>query len=132
MTATDLDPRLARYVEFWNTEPADDQARLGAEVFVSGVEYRSVPGLLTGTQALVDFRSQFVEHVGPATYRPRGAVDQHHDRARLPWEIVLADGTSFAAGTDVIALGPDRVESVTSFLDRAPSGLDAQTHHEPG
>jgi hypothetical protein len=85
--------------------------------------------VFTGAAALSEFRAMFVEHVGPATFRARTAPDHHHDRARLRWEIVLADGTSFAEGTDVMTLAPDgRIAAVTAFLDRAPAGFD---HHEP-
>ncbi|ACQ80088.1 isomerase [Beutenbergia cavernae DSM 12333] len=130
MTATDLPPALARYVQFWNTEPPEVQTRLGTEVFTADVEYHAVPGVLTGAPALVDFRTQFVGHVGPATFRPRHEADHHHDRIRLAWEIVLEDGTSFAEGTDTIVVAPDgKIRSVTSFLDRAPEGFDADGHH---
>jgi hypothetical protein len=97
-------------------------------VFAADVEYHSVPGVLIGTEALIEFRKQFVDNVGAATYRAMAAPDHHHDRARFRWEILLADGTSFAAGTDVLNLAADgRITSVTSFLDRAPAGFD---HHE--
>jgi hypothetical protein len=74
---------------------------------------------------MIEFRRQFIGHVGQATYRPRAIPDHHHDRVRVPWEIVLADGTSFATGTDILTVGPDgKVRAITAFLDRAPEGFD--------
>lgn len=131
-TSTDLTPTetVERYAEFWNAEPADAR-RIAAELFTDDLDYHSVPGVLVGAEALIDFRTQFVGHVGQATYRILAAPDHHHDRTRHQWEIVLADGTSFAAGTDVLELAPDgRISSVTAFLDRAPAGFDPGAHDE--
>ncbi|PRY01929.1 nuclear transport factor 2 family protein [Allonocardiopsis opalescens] len=130
MTTARLNPAEAveRYVRFWNGETPDEQRRAAAEVFTEDVEYRAVPGVLTGAEALIGFRTQFIEHVGAATYRVPAPPDHHHDRARFGWEIVLADGTVFAAGTDIAQLAPDgRITAVVSFLDRAPEGFE---HHE--
>jgi hypothetical protein len=113
-----------RYEAFWNAETSDEQRRIAADAFVDEIEYRALPGVLTGVDVMIDFRAQLVEHVGSVTYRARTAPDHHHDRARLRWEIVLADGTSFAEGTDILTLASDgRVSSVTAFLDRAPQGF---------
>jgi hypothetical protein len=122
---------VARYVQFWNAETAHDQRRIAADVFTDGIEYHAVPAVLTGTEALIDFRAQFTAHMGRVTYRARTTPDHHHDRARLRWEILLADGGSFATGTDVMELAPDgRIASVTAFLDRAPDGFDQHEHDE--
>jgi len=131
MTTSSLAPTavVERYVRFWNAETAQEQRRIAAEAFTDDVEYHAVPGVFTGTEALVDFRTQFVEHMGSVTFRALTAPDHHHDRARLRWEIVLEDGTSFATGTDVLNLAPDgRITAVTAFLDRAPEGFDQHEH----
>ena len=128
-TELDPTPMLQRYVAFWNADTAEDQRRIAADVFVDGIEYHALPGVMSGIDAMIDFRSEFTAHMGPVNYRARSAPDHHHDRARLRWEIVLADGTSFATGTDVMSLAPDgRITSVTVFLDRAPEGFDQHEH----
>lgn len=122
------DKILDGYLEFWNTDPGDAQARIASEVFVAESEYHAVIGRYTGVAQLQELRPQFVEHLGELSIRARGPVDRHHDRARLPWELVLADGTSFAEGTDVIRFADDgRIAEVTVFLDRAPEGFGQ--HH---
>lgn len=129
MTTTDITETVETYVDFWNADEAE-QRRIANELFTEGVEYRSPVGYFAGVDALVQFRTQFIANVGDAQLRARHAVEHHHDRARLAWEIVLADGTSFAEGTDVITLTPDgRVREVDAFLDRPPAGL-AEHHHE--
>jgi hypothetical protein len=76
------------------------------------------------------FRTQFVDHMGAATFQARESPETHNDRARLKWEIVIGKGESFAAGTDVMVIDTDGlISSVTSFLDRAPEGFDPHAHH---
>lgn len=111
-----------RYLRFWN-------AALPAEqTFADDVEYAAPIGVLTGPAALIDFRDQFTGHVGGAELCAIGETEAHHDRARLRWEIVV-EGERFAAGTDVILIGPDgRIRAVTSFLDQEPEGFGAHDH----
>lgn len=131
MTTAELTETVATYVQFWNAEE-DDQRKIAAELFTDDVEYRSLVGFFSGVDPLVQFRTQFIENVGDAHLRARRAVEHHHDRARLAWEIVLADGTSFAEGTDILAVTPDgRVRDISAFLDRAPDGFDEHHHDDP-
>ncbi|MEZ7156963.1 isomerase [Streptomyces althioticus] len=121
--------QLERYTRFWNTGPDGDRDRLAATVFTDEVEYRALVGLLRGPAALADFRDRFVSHAGPATVRRREEPEIHHGRARLRWEILTGDGTSFATGTDVIEFAGDgRISGIAAFLDRAPEGFDPTAH----
>ncbi|MEU7028001.1 nuclear transport factor 2 family protein [Streptomyces sp. NPDC046275] len=125
----DVDRLAERYVHFWNTGAEEKQQRLADAAFRPDVEYRAPIGILTGAPALMDFRRQFIGHLGSAEFRLREQPQAHHGRARLCWEILTGDGASFATGTDVIALDEDgRIASVTVFLDRAPEGFGAQPH----
>src|SRR3546814_570304 len=123
----DIDRTIDSYLQFWNSEE-DDQRRIGGGLFANDVSYHAIVGVLTGVDALVDFRAQLIENVGEVRFQARQPADQHHDRARLLWEVVREDGSSFAAGTDVIAFAPDGlVRDVSVFLDRAPEGFE--DHH---
>src|SRR3546814_5866641 len=122
------DRTIDSYLQFWNSEE-DDQRRIGGGLFANDVSYHAIVGVLTGVDALVDFRAQLIENVGEVRFQARQPADQHHDRARLLWEVVREDGSSFAAGTDVIAFAPDGlVRDVSVFLDRAPSGFRSEEH----
>lgn len=116
---------VEEYLRFWSAATEDEQRAIAADVFTEQIEYHALPGIMHGIDELIGFHAEFVQHVGPAEYRSRAATDQHHDRARLPWEIVLADGSSFAAGTDVLNFTADgRIEAVSAFVDRLPEGFD--------
>ncbi|WP_181807473.1 nuclear transport factor 2 family protein [Streptomyces shenzhenensis] len=128
---TETAERLDQYVRFWNTGTEHEQRACAQAAFADGVEYRAQIGILSGTQALIDFRNQFAAHMGTVALRLREEPQVHHDRARLRWEILTgADAeTSFATGTDVLHLDADgRISSVTVFLDRAPEGFDPEAH----
>lgn len=127
-----VERQLDRYVRFWNAGTEQEQRELAAATFTDGVEYRAEIGILNGAQALMDFRNQFVAHMGTAALRLRERPQVHHHRARLRWQILTEDGAGapFATGTDVIRLDEDgMIDSVTAFLDRAPAGFDPEAHH---
>lgn len=127
-TTVDREAVLASYLAFWNTDPGSEQTRLAAEAFTADVGYHAVIDTFIGIEQLLVIRPQFVEHLGDIRIVSRGPADQHHDRARLRWELRLPDQTSFAEGTDVIRFADDgRIAEITVFLDRAPEGFDA--HH---
>ncbi|SDT15215.1 nuclear transport factor 2 family protein [Microlunatus soli] len=121
---------IEQYLQFWSAATEVDQRAIAAEVFADDVEYHALPGIFHGVDQLIGFRAEFTEHVGPVSYRGRGAADHHHDRARVPWEIVLADGTSFATGTDILDLTDDgRIAAVSAFVDQPPEGFDQHAEH---
>jgi len=130
IVTTNPDLIIETYLRFWNAEEPEQRA-IAATLFTDDVEYHAVPAVVTGVDALVAFRREFVDAMGAAQYRAREAADHHHDRIRLPWEIVLANGTSFAAGTDVLDVAGDgRVRAISAFLDRAPEGFEARAHDD--
>ncbi|MGW1625354.1 nuclear transport factor 2 family protein [Streptomyces sp. NPDC002172] len=128
---TETAEQLEQYVRFWNTGTEQEQRAYAEAAFTDGVEYRARIGILSGAQALIDFRNQFAAHMGTVTFRLREQPQVHHSRARLQWEILTGEdeGTPFATGTDVLHLDEDgRISSVTVFLDRAPEGFDPAAH----
>ena len=130
VSSTHNEGAVERYVAFWNADTAEDQRRLASVTFIDDVEYAALIGVLRGPAALMGFRTEFVDHVGAATFQARESPETHNDRARLKWEIVLGKGESFAAGTDVMVIdGDGLISSVTSFLDRAPEGFDPHADH---
>jgi ketosteroid isomerase-like protein len=119
-----------RYLAFWNAPTSEAGHRLATDVFTEDVSYSAPIAVLSGADQLIDFREQLVGHIGAVNLDAREQPETHHDRVRLKWEIRLADGESFATGTDVIVLASDgRISSITAFLDRAPEGFDPHAHN---
>jgi hypothetical protein len=127
MTTTTQNQQIDRYLDFWNEPTAADQRRAATGTFTESVSYRAPVGLLVGAEALIGFKTDFTQHVGPARFVPRQDPEVHHGRARLPWEIRLPDGSSFATGTDILEFADDGlISGVSSFLDQPPEGFE---HH---
>jgi hypothetical protein len=129
MTDSTPSDTMTQYLAFWNAQTLSDQQHLAEETFTRDVHYYAPIGVLAGTDALITFRDQFVDHVGPMRFQARSQPEAHNGRMRLQWDIRLADGESFATGTDVMVLEPDgRISSITAYLDQAPAGVDPHTH----
>ncbi|HEY8455714.1 MAG TPA: nuclear transport factor 2 family protein [Actinopolymorphaceae bacterium] len=129
MTGTTAQPvaTAEAYVRFWNLD-ADAQRALGRTLFADDVAQYAPVGVLAGLDALIDFTTQFAEHMGSYEFRARREPEEHHGRIRVQWELVCR-GASFAEGTDVLTLdGQGRIATITTFLDRAPEGFDPHAH----
>lgn len=120
---------LDRYLRFWNTPAADGGSDdLATGVFTEEIRYCAPVGVLTGRQALIDFREQFLHHMETVAFRARREPEIHHGHARLLWRLDVR-GEEFATGTDVLAFDRDgRIDTVTAFLDKAPEGFDPHSH----
>ena len=115
-----------RYVRFWNPGAP---AELTEKTFTPDVEYCTPIGVLSGPDALLDFRRQFAEHNTQYAFRVRTEPEGHHDRVRIQWEIATSAADPFAQGSDILTVDPaGRVAAVTAFLDRAPEGFDPTSH----
>lgn len=124
--ALDVAAVADRYVRFWNAGAPDD---LTGQTFTPTVQYCTPIGLLSGPDALLDFRRQFGEHNTEYEFRLRSTPEGHHDRVRLQWEIATSAADPFAQGSDILTINPDgQVTGVTAFLDQAPAGFDPQAH----
>lgn len=119
---------LDRYLRFWNTSSSDEENAPASVVFTEEIRYCAPIGVLTGRQALINFRERFLRHMETVAFRTRREPEIHHGHARLQWRLD-ARGKEFATGTDVLAFGPDgRIDTVTTFLDKAPDGFDPHAH----
>ncbi len=106
--ATPLNTIVDGYVAMWNeTDPARRQAVIAA-TWTPGASYVDPMFAADGYEALdalvAGVHGQFPGH----RFRPTGAIDAHHDRARWDWELGGPNGgTPVAAGLDVAILAPD-------------------------
>jgi len=111
------------YFAMWNeTDPARRREVIAA-TWTSDARYVDPLFAADGPDALdamvAAVHAQFPGH----RFRPTGAVDAHHDRARWGWEIAGPDGAPLvAAGVDVAVLASDgRLREVTGFFEQPAS-----------
>lgn len=127
-TTTDVPTTVARYLDFWNADPGDDQRRRAVELFAPDVDYVAPIGTRHGIDELLSLAGDFVLNLGDLAFLARAQPDVHNGCARLRWELIRGN-ESFAEGTDVLFVDDaGRVTSVTTFLDRAPEGFDPHAH----
>jgi ketosteroid isomerase-like protein len=124
-TATAVD----RYLAFWNTPDAAERDRLACDTFAREVEYVAPAARAEGCAAVLAFADELLSHVRSHRFEAREEPDVYDDRLRLRWRAVSPDGSEFATGTDVLHVRPDGlISAVSTFLDRAPDGFDADHH----
>ena len=122
MDATTYQAAVERYFAAWNAPDEDSRAKAVAAAWTEDGSYTDPLADVRGHEALnaaiTAARGQFPGH----EFRHTGEVDGNHDIARFTWDLVsTADGSSPAAGSDVITLAEDgRIISVKGFLDRLP------------
>ncbi|MFD9288948.1 nuclear transport factor 2 family protein [Streptomyces sp. NPDC060030] len=113
---------VERYFAAWNAATPDDLVKAVASAFTEDgtytdplVEARGHDGI---TAAIAGAQRQFAGF----RFELTGTPDAHHDLVRFTWDLVsTADGSSPAAGFDVITLAEDgSIISVAGFLDRLP------------
>ncbi|HBF82571.1 MAG TPA: polyketide cyclase [Streptomyces sp.] len=113
---------VQRYFAAWNAGTAEELGMAVAAGFTEDATY---------TDPLVDVRGHdgLAAAIGGAQaqfagfdFVLTGTPDAHHRLVRFTWDLVSrADGSSPAAGFDVITLAEDgRISSVSGFLDRLP------------
>ncbi|GAA2417991.1 nuclear transport factor 2 family protein [Streptomyces glaucosporus] len=113
---------VERYFAAWNTLAPEDLAEAVARAWTEDGAYTDPLVRARGHEQLAAVIAAVHEQFPGFEFRPTGKVDGHHDIARFTWDLVsTADGSSPAAGFDVITLAEDgRIVSVQGFLDRAP------------
>ncbi len=114
---------VERYFAAWNAAGAEERAKAVAAAWTEDGSYTDPLMDVRGHDQLAASLAATMEQFAGCEFRLLGTVDGHHDIARFSWELfVRADGSSPAAGFDVITLADDgRIKSVKGFLDRLPT-----------
>jgi hypothetical protein len=115
---------VARYFEAWNAREPEARAKAVASVWAEDGTYTDPFADVGGHEQIAAVIAGAHEQFPGFAFRLIGAVDGHHDTARLSWELVSeADGSAPVAGSDVVTLDADgRIRAVFGFLDRVPAG----------
>ncbi|MGP3990931.1 nuclear transport factor 2 family protein [Streptomyces sp. 3N207] len=113
---------VERYFAAWNAPDAESRAKAVAAAWTEDGSYTDPLAQVSGHDELAAAIGAAREQFPGCEFQLDGAVDGHHDIARFSWELVVtADGSSPAAGSDVLTLAEDgRISSVKGFLDRVP------------
>jgi len=119
---SNLKTAVERYFAAWNAQDAEALRKAVAEAWTEDGTYTDPMADVRGHDQLAAIIAAVHEQFPGFEFRMTGEVDGHHHTARFTWDLVsTADGSSPAAGFDVITLAGDgRIASVLGFLDRVP------------
>ena len=110
-----------RYIATWNeTDPAR-RRELIERTWTEDGEY--LDPLMAGEgQEGVDAMIEAVQARFPGyRFRRTSEIDAHHDRVRFSWELGPDGDAALAGGLDFGVIADGRLQSITGFLDFAPS-----------
>jgi hypothetical protein len=114
---SDLTATVDTYLSAWNeTDPARRVA-LVEQVWAADGTLTDPPLAAEGHGGISDLHAALQAQFPGHRFRRSSAVDAHHDRFRVGWELVGPDGTIALAGLDVGELTDDgRLHSITGFF----------------
>jgi hypothetical protein len=119
---SDVTTTVDTYLSAWNeTDPAR-RATLVEQVWAPEGTLTDPPMAAEGYAGISDLHAALQGQFPGHRFRRSSAVDTHHDRFRVGWELVGPDGTVALAGLDVGELAADgRLRAITGFFGDLPT-----------
>ena len=107
-----------KYVSGWGPISDDERAKITAEILDEHIQYitprHEIGGRATAIEDMKAFQKKF-----PGGHFEVRDVSAHHNVALLTWDIMQADGKSFAKGHDQISISKEG--KILSLITFAPS-----------
>ena len=118
---TEVEQVIDQYIATWNETDSAARRELITRTWaedggyrdplMSGEGHDGIDAMIGGVQ------TQFPGY----RFRRVGELDTHHDRVRFSWELGPEEGAALAGGIDFGVIVNGRLQSITGFLDFAPS-----------
>jgi hypothetical protein len=112
---------IDRYIAIWNETDAERRHKLIEQTWTVEATYIDPLMHAEGQDAInamtVGVQTQFPDF----RFRRTSDVDTHNDRVRFSWELGPQGGAPFAGGVDFGVIVEERLQSITGFLDFAPT-----------
>ena len=119
---SDLTATVDTYLAAWNETDRTRRAELVEQVWAPDGTLTDPPLAASGHAGISDMHAALQGQFPGHRFRRASAVDAHHDRFRVGWELVGPDGAVALAGTDVGQLAEDgRLHSITGFFGDLPA-----------
>jgi hypothetical protein len=119
---SDVTTTVDTYLSAWNETDPQRRAALVAEVWAADGTLTDPPLAAEGHAGISDLHAALQAQFPAHRFRRSSAVDIHHDRFRVGWELVGPDGSVALAGLDVGELAADgRLHSITGFFGDLPA-----------
>jgi hypothetical protein len=118
MTASET---ITAYMDAWNeTDPAKRASLLG-QCWSDAGAYTDPMADVQGREALSGLIDGFHKQMPGASIVTSTGLDQHHNRVRFGWKLLMEDGSERMEGIDIAVLADDgRLASITGFWGVTP------------
>jgi hypothetical protein len=118
---TELEPLIDRYIKSWNETDPQRRRAVIAHTWTENGNYIDPLFAAEGRDG-IDAMLQGVQAQFPGfRFRRTSDVDAHHNRVRFAWELGPESGPAMAGGIDFGVIVDGRLQSITGFLDFAPT-----------
>ena len=119
---SDVTTTVDTYLSAWNEPDPSAAGRLVEQVWAPDGTLTDPPMAAAGHAGISEMHGALQGQFPGHRFRRASAVDVHHDRFRVGWELVGPDGAVALAGTDVGQLADDgRLQSITGFFGDLPA-----------
>lgn len=119
---SDVTATVDTYLSAWNETDPGRRASLVEQVWAPEGTLTDPPLAAAGRAAISELHGTLQGQFPGHAFRRSSAVDVHHDRFRVGWELVGPDGTVALAGLDVGELTEDgRLHAITGFFGDLPA-----------
>lgn len=119
---SDVTATVETYLAAWSEVDADRRDALVQQAWAPDGTLTDPPLAAAGHAGISEMHATLQGQYPGHRFRRASAVDAHHDRFRVAWELVAPDDTVVLAGLDVGQLADDgRVQSITGFFGDLPA-----------
>lgn len=113
MTPSDV---MTAYMDAWNETDSGKRTELLQRCWSDAGRYTDPMADVQGREALSEVIDGFHKQMPGASIITSTALDQHHNRVRFGWKLLMPDGSERMEGIDIAVLADDgRLESITGF-----------------
>jgi hypothetical protein len=109
------------YMAAWNETDKGKRAQMLQQCWSETGTYTDPMSDVTGRDALSAVIDGFHSQMAGATIVTATGLDQHHNRVRFGWKLIMEDGSTRIEGIDIGFLADDgRLASITGFWGVSP------------
>jgi hypothetical protein len=108
---------LKLHLSIWSERDEQKRITLITEVYDEGIEIIDPFFLVKGYAPLNQFIQELQEKHSGYNFSINGAIEAHHDIARLFWHFGPENDPATISGQDIFVIGNGKIKTVMVFID---------------
>lgn len=118
---TDIQQLVDGYIAIWNETDEAKRQKLIEQIWTPNASYVDPLAQVAGYDGINALIAGVHAQFPGSKFRRTGAIDAHHNCVRFGWEMAFQGQSAFAGGIDIGHIENEKLQSIVSFLDFAPS-----------